>query len=59
MNKIIYSLRIMLRLVEMGHVPVSTIPNPKYPQFDCWIFKVDEDFEEDLNKVLGGNDYGK
>ena len=44
MNKIIYSLNIMEQLVNKGHVPVSSMPNPKYPQYMCWIFKVDEKF---------------
>lgn len=29
----------MLQLVERGHVPISTMPNPKYPKFMCWVFE--------------------
>ena len=31
MNKIIYSLWVFEKLVEMGNVPISSMPNPKYP----------------------------
>ena len=54
MNKIIYSLNIMEQLVSKGHVPVSSMPNPKYPQYMCWIFSVNEKFQKDLDEVLGG-----
>ena len=54
MNKIIYSLKVMLQLVEMGNVPISAMPNPKYPEYDCWIFEATDKFERDLNCVLGG-----
>ena len=54
MNKIIYSLNIMEQLVSKGHVPVSSMPNPKYPQYLCWIFSVNEKFQKDLDEVLGG-----
>ena len=43
----------------MGHIPVCRMPNPKYPEFDCWIFNSNEQFEKDLTKVLGGKEYGK
>ena len=42
MNKIIYSLKVMLALVERGHIPISAMENPKNPQYTCWVFKNDE-----------------
>lgn len=59
MNKIIYSLKVMEQLVEKGNVPISTMPNPKFPQFSCWIFEVTEKFQGDLDIVLGGQSYGE
>jgi hypothetical protein len=44
----------MLQLVEMGFVPVTTIPNPKFPQFDCWVFAATPQFEEAFAQVVGG-----
>lgn len=54
MCKIIYSLRVMLRLVELGHIPIKTMPNPKYPEYNCWVFQMDDAFQHDLDRVLGG-----
>lgn len=54
MNKIIYSLKVMEQLVEKGNIPISTMPNPKFPQFNCWIFEVTEKFQRDLDIILGG-----
>lgn len=54
MNKIIYSLNVMEQLVEKGNIPLSSMPNPKFPQYMCWIFEVNEKFQRDLDEVLGG-----
>ena len=35
MNKIIYSLKVMLQLVEMGNLPILTMENPKYSGYKC------------------------
>lgn len=52
MNKIIYSLSVMQRLVEMGNIPIAQIPNPKYAQYNCWVFEVTDKFKIDVDKVL-------
>lgn len=57
MNKIIYSLRVMVALVEAGFTPESAIPNPKYPNYNCWVFKRSEAFDRKLNEILGGMKY--
>lgn len=60
MNKIIYSLKVMIALVEKGHIPISTMTNPKYPQYNCWVFQVTDQFQSDLDQILGGRqDYGE
>lgn len=53
MNKIIYSLRVMKELVELGNFPVATIPNPQKANLNCWVFKNDLKFQKDLESVLG------
>ena len=52
-NKIIYTRKIAMKLVEMGHVPAGTMPNPSKPEFLCWIFEITPKFEKDLQTVLG------
>lgn len=59
MNKIIYSLKIMLQLVEMGNLPVSTMENPKYSEYKCWVFEMTDKLQHDLDIVLGGPKDGK
>lgn len=59
MNKIIYSLKVMVQLVEMGNIPILTMENPKYPDYKCWVFEMTEKLQNDLDIVLGGSDDGK
>ena len=40
-NKIIYSLRIFLKLKNMGIHPIATTSNPQKPNFVCWIYNKD------------------
>lgn len=51
-NKIIYTRRIAMNLVEMGNVPAGTMPNPSKPEFLCWIFSDTPKFQKDLQLVL-------
>lgn len=51
-NKIIYTRRIAMKLIEMGNIPTSTTPNPSRPDFLCWIFPVNNKFEKDLQSIL-------
>lgn len=52
MNKIVYSLRIMEQLVERGFIPISMMPNPKYPQFNCWIFENTNELNEAFASIV-------
>lgn len=51
-NKIIYTRRIAMKLIEMGNVPVGTTQNPSKPEFLCWIFAITPKFERDLAAIL-------
>lgn len=53
-QEIIYSLRVMEKLVKLGYIPVATMPNPKNPRFNCWVFEVTEAFQRDLSELLKG-----
>jgi len=56
-NKIIYTRRIAMQLIEMGHVPAGTMPNPSKPEFLCWIFNRTTKFDRDLSEVLGNKEH--
>ena len=57
-KRIIYSLKLMNRLVERGFCPVQTMPNPRIPAFQCWIFDVTDDFQKTMDELLGGESVG-
>ena len=38
-SKVIYSLRIFLKLKELGYNPIATFENPNHPGFTCWVFE--------------------
>ena len=57
-TKIIYSLKVVAQLVAMGYQPVASMPNPKKPDFLCWIFEVTPEFQRALDKIFGGEHYG-
>ena len=52
-NKIIYTRKIAMKLIEMGNIPVGTTQNPSKPEFLCWIFSDTPKFQGDLGRVLG------
>lgn len=52
-NKIIYTRRIALKLIEMGNIPLGDIPNPSKPEFRCWIFARTPKFERDMETLCG------
>lgn len=54
-NKIIYTRRIAMKLIEMGNIPSGTTPNPSRPEFLCWIFPVNNKFERDLQTIVEQN----
>lgn len=51
-NKIIYTRKIAMKLIEMGNIPVGTTPNPSKPEFLCWIFAITPKLQSDLARVL-------
>lgn len=55
-NKIIYTRRVAMKLIEMGNVPITTLPNPSKPEFLTWVFPVTRKFEEDLNTIVSISD---
>ena len=45
--KMVYKLDYAMKLIEMGHIVHSTMPNPKNNNFTVWIFAVDDTLEQD------------
>ncbi len=58
-QKVIYSLRVMRDLLEMGFRPIETLENPIDERYKCWIFEKTAEFDAALDKVLGGRSDGR
>lgn len=58
MNKIIYSLKVMEELVKRGYIPLVSMPNPKFPRYQCWIFAATGSFMADLDQILSSLEGG-
>ena len=52
--RIVYSMRIAMELIKLGHRVISTMPNPEDARYIAWIFESDDTFEPDLKAVKGG-----
>jgi hypothetical protein len=50
--KIVYSLRIMEQLVEMGYRPVERMESPVIEGFYCWLFERNEEFDRDFSALV-------
>lgn len=53
-QKVIYSLKVVRQLLEMGFRPVETLDNPINEKYKCWVFARTPEFEVALDQVLGG-----
>lgn len=53
--KVIYSMRVMLALVNKGFQPKSIMPNPRDPQYNCWIYELTPELQEALDEIFGGD----
>lgn len=44
----------MEELVARGNIPLQSMPNPYKPEFQCWIFEVNDKFQKDMDEILNG-----
>jgi hypothetical protein len=58
-QKVIYSLKVVRQLLEMGFRPVETLDNPINSKYKCWVFARTPEFERALDEVLGGSANGR
>ena len=52
--KIIYSLKVHLKLQSMGFEYLSEMKNPRFPQYNCWVYEN----TESLKLALGSLNLG-
>lgn len=59
-TRIVFSIKFAGQLIKMGHELLETVPNPRKPELDMFLFKADPTFDEDFsNLVKGGTRDGK
>lgn len=57
--RIVYSMKYAMKLIEMGHKVISTMPNPEEPKYTTWIFALDDTFDADFKALKGGVRIGR
>lgn len=57
--KLVYKMKLAMKLIEMGHIVNHIMPNPKNNNFNVWVFKNDETFERDLMQLVSDDSRGK
>lgn len=57
-QKIIYSLKIHLALCKRGFNPISVMPNPKKPEFNCWVYERTPALDLAFDEIVRGCDDG-
>lgn len=50
--KIIYSLRIHLKLQKMGFEYETEMKNPMNPQYNCWVYIASDSLLDAFDKIL-------
>ena len=50
----VYNMKYAIELKKMGHIVALELPNPKKPEFICWVFEVDDTLRSDLEALKGG-----
>ena len=58
-NKVIYSLKIHIALRMAGFEPVFEMPNPRKPQYTCWIYEDTPELEEVFDKCIREMEAGR
>lgn len=50
--RIVYKLEYAVQMKLKGHQLITTMPNPKKIEYQCWVFLNDSTFEEDLQEII-------
>ena len=50
-TRMVFSIKYARQLIKMGHKVLETLPNPRKPELDMFLFKADATFDEDFKKL--------
>lgn len=48
----VYRMDYAMKLIDLGHNVIATMPNTEKPELIMWIFESTEDFERDLTNLV-------
>lgn len=51
----VYNMKYAIELKKRGHFVALELPNPKKPEFICWVFEVDDTLMADFEALKGGS----
>ena len=51
--KVVYSLRIFIKLNDLGFQPKATMPNPNNNKLNCWVYEATPDFLAAFEALVG------
>ena len=58
-TKIIYSKKVMLALAACGIQPITSMQNQKDLRYTCWIYELNDELSQALDKIMGVQNNGK
>lgn len=50
-TRMIFSMKYAGKLISLGHEVLEILPNPRKPELDMFLFKADDTFDEDFEKI--------
>jgi hypothetical protein len=53
-TRMVFNIKYAGQLIKMGHKILETMPNPRKPELDMFLFQADPTFDEDLRKLQRG-----
>lgn len=58
-TRMVFSMKYAGQLMKMGHQILETLPNPRKPELDMFLFAADKTFDEDFKRLQEGDKYGR
>ena len=58
-TRMVFSIVYAGQLIKMGHKLIETLPNPRKPELDMFLFAADKTFDEDFKNLQNGGRYGR
>lgn len=57
-TQLVFSLKVHTALTLAGFKYIEMMPNPRYPQFNCWVYEATPAFMKLFEELTGGSQNG-